>query len=74
MRLTKRLAKAPYRAGEELKLRSGSRPMTTTWSGPVLCAPRNWLTRQWFSDAGELQQEMFPEETLERTGRDVLAT
>jgi hypothetical protein len=48
--------------------------MTTTWSGPVLCAPRNWLTRQWFSDAGELQREMFPEETLERTGRDVLAT
>jgi len=28
---------------------------------------------QWFSDAGELQQEMFPEETLERAGRTLAA-
>ncbi|MFL9928473.1 YodC family protein [Paraburkholderia sp. RL18-103-BIB-C] len=43
--------------------------MTATWSGPVLFAPGNWLICQWFSDAGELQQEMFAEETLEGTDR-----
>jgi uncharacterized protein YodC (DUF2158 family) len=73
MRLAKRFVKPPakpaYSAGEVLKLRSGSRPMTVTWSGPVLFAPGNWLICQWFSDAGELQQEMFPEETLERAGQ-----
>ncbi|WP_408515808.1 YodC family protein [Paraburkholderia rhynchosiae] len=69
MRLAKRLAKPAYRAGDVLKLRSGGRPMTATWSGPVLFAPGNWLICQWFSDAGELQQEMFAEETLERTDR-----
>jgi uncharacterized protein YodC (DUF2158 family) len=47
--------------------------MTATWSGPVLFAPGNWLICQWFSDAGELQQEMFPEETLERVTRDARA-
>ncbi len=52
-----------------LTLRSGGRPMTVTWSGPVLFAPGNWLICQWFSDAGELQQEMFAEETLEGTDR-----
>ncbi|MFL9961468.1 YodC family protein [Paraburkholderia sediminicola] len=69
VRLAKRLAKPAYRAGDVLKLRSGGRPMTATWSGPVLFAPGNWLICQWFSDAGELQQEMFAEETLERTDR-----
>jgi uncharacterized protein YodC (DUF2158 family) len=70
MRLDKRLmrrGKAAFRTGDVLKLKSGGRPMTVTWSGPVLFAPGNWLICQWFSDAGELQQEMFPEETLERT-------
>jgi uncharacterized protein YodC (DUF2158 family) len=62
--------KPAYRTGEVLKLRSGGRPMTATWTGPVLFAPGNWLICQWFSDAGELQQEMFPEETLERVSRD----
>ncbi|CAD6544501.1 YodC family protein [Paraburkholderia metrosideri] len=73
MRLANRFIRRPkpaYRAGEVLKLRSGSRPMTATWSGPVLFAPGNWLICQWFSDAGELQQDMFPEETLERASRD----
>ncbi|NPT33476.1 YodC family protein [Paraburkholderia xenovorans] len=64
-RLTKR-AKPAYRSGDVLKLESGGRPMTVTWSGLVLFAPGNWLICQWFSDAGELRQEMFPEETLER--------
>jgi uncharacterized protein YodC (DUF2158 family) len=73
MRLAKRRAKPAYRAGEVLKLRSGGRLMTATWSGPVLFAPGNWLICQWFSDAGELQQEMFPEETLERVSHDALA-
>ncbi|HZZ02251.1 YodC family protein [Paraburkholderia sp.] len=40
--------------------------MTATWTGPVLFASGNWLICQWFGDDGELQQEMFPEETLER--------
>ncbi|MFM0394459.1 YodC family protein [Paraburkholderia phytofirmans] len=70
MQLAKRLMRRPkpaFREGDVLKLKSGGRPMTVTWSGPVLFAPGNWLICQWFSDAGELQQEMFPEETLERT-------
>jgi hypothetical protein len=46
--------------------------MTATSSGPVVFAPGNWLICQWFSDTSELQQEMFPEETLERTSRDGL--
>ncbi|NIF80720.1 DUF2158 domain-containing protein [Paraburkholderia sp. Cy-641] len=66
MRLIKRNAKPVYSPGDVLKLKSGGRPMTATWSGPVVFAPGNWLICQWFSDAGELQQEMFPEEALER--------
>ncbi|MFM0674078.1 YodC family protein [Paraburkholderia sediminicola] len=76
MRLTKHLmrrAKPAFRAGDVLKLKSCSRPMTVTWSGPVLFAPGNWLICQWFSDAGELQQEMFPAETLERTSHALAA-
>lgn len=76
MRLSKRLttrAKPMYRAGEVLKLRSGGHPMTATWVGPVLFAPGNWLICQWFSNAGELQQEMFPEETLERASQTLAA-
>lgn len=75
MRLRKRpasLAKPAYRAGDVLTLKSGGRPMTATWSGPVLFAPGNWLICQWFGNDGELQQEMFPEETLERA-RNTLA-
>ncbi|MFM0223421.1 YodC family protein [Paraburkholderia dipogonis] len=76
MRLAKQLmrrAKPAFRVGDVLKLKSGSRPMTVTWSGTVLFAPGNWLICQWFSDAGELQQEMFPEETLERTSHALAA-
>ncbi len=47
--------------------------MTASWSGPVLFAPGNWLICQWISDAGELQQEMFPEETLERASHALAA-
>jgi len=62
-----RSAKPAYRAGDVLTLnKSGGRPMTATWTGPVLFAPGNWLICQWFGNDGELQQEMFPEETLER--------
>ncbi|ASV98192.1 YodC family protein [Paraburkholderia aromaticivorans] len=71
-RLTRR-AKPTYRAGDVLKLKSGGRPMTATWSGPVLFASGNWLICQWFNDAGELQQEMFPEETLERASHALAA-
>jgi uncharacterized protein YodC (DUF2158 family) len=59
-------AKPIYRVGDVLTLKSGGRRMTATWSGPVLFAPGNWLICQWFGDDGELRQEMFPEETLER--------
>ncbi|WP_133647472.1 YodC family protein [Paraburkholderia flava] len=55
-----------YRAGDVLTLKSGGRPMTATWVGPVLFAPGTWLICQWFDDDGELQQEMFPGATLER--------
>jgi len=72
MRLIRRNTKPVYRPGDVLKLKSGSRPMTATWSGPVVFAPGNWLICQWFSDAGELQQEMFPEETLERVHDEAL--
>ncbi|WP_408323538.1 YodC family protein [Paraburkholderia strydomiana] len=73
MRLAKRRAKPAYHMGETLKLRSGGHPMTTTWRGPMLFAPGKWLICQWFGDSGELQQEMFPEETLERVSHDALA-
>ena len=75
MRLRRRAAspaKPAYRAGDVLRLKSGGRPMTATWSGPVLFAPGNWLICQWFGNDGELQQEMFPEEMLERA-RNALA-
>jgi uncharacterized protein YodC (DUF2158 family) len=59
-------SKPTFRAGDVLTLKSGGRMMTATWAGPVVFAPGNWLICQWFSDAGELQQELFPEETLVR--------
>ncbi|MFM0007231.1 MULTISPECIES: YodC family protein [Paraburkholderia] len=68
-----RRAQPAFRAGDVLKLKSGGRPMTVIWSGPVLFAPGNWLICQWFSEAGELQQEMFPEETLERASHALAA-
>ncbi|CAH2895420.1 MAG: FIG00452502: hypothetical protein [uncultured Paraburkholderia sp.] len=60
-----RPARPAYGAGDVLRLKSGGCAMTVTWSGPVLFAAGNWLICQWFSDTGELMQEMFPEETLE---------
>jgi len=66
-------AKPAYRAGDVLTLRSGGRPVTATWSGPVLFAPGNWLICQWFGNDGELQQEMFPEETLKRAHNTLAA-
>lgn len=73
MRLAKRLARPVYRAGDVLTLKSGGRPMTATWTGPVVFAPGNWLICQWFGADGELQQEMFPEETLERASNALAA-
>jgi uncharacterized protein YodC (DUF2158 family) len=77
MRLAKRFVTPPARSvycvGEVLALRSGGRPMTVSWSGPVLFAPGHWLICQWFGDTGELQQEMFPEEMLERASHDAHA-
>ena len=49
-----------------LTLKSGGRPMTATWVGPVVFAPGTWLICQWFDDDGELRQEMFPETMLQR--------
>ncbi|MDE1179540.1 YodC family protein [Paraburkholderia sp.] len=60
-----------FRAGDVLTLKSGGCPMTATWVGPVLFAPGTWLICQWFDDAGDMRQEMFPKETLERA-RDAL--
>jgi hypothetical protein len=73
MRLAERRTKAEYLAGEMLKFRSDGRPMIATWSGPALFAQGDRLIGQWFSDAGESQREMFPEETSERASRDALA-
>ncbi|NKJ47603.1 DUF2158 domain-containing protein [Burkholderia sp. SG-MS1] len=73
LRLAKERAKPAYDAGEVLKLSSGGHPMSATWRSPVLFAPGNWLIRQWFSDTGELQQEMFPAQTLQRASQDALA-
>ncbi|MFM0202347.1 YodC family protein [Paraburkholderia fungorum] len=56
-----------------MTLRSGGRPMTVSWTGPVLFAPGYWLICQWFGDDGEPQQEMFPEETLERADNALAA-
>jgi uncharacterized protein YodC (DUF2158 family) len=76
MRLTRGLgikaARRSFRAGDVPRLKSGGRAMTATWSGRVLFAPGTWLICQWFSEAGELQQEMFPEETLEPARDDAL--
>ncbi len=62
---SRQAAKPTYGVGDVLKLKSGGCAMTVTWSGPVLFASGNWPICQWFNDAGELTQEMFPEETLE---------
>ncbi|MFC7631849.1 YodC family protein [Paraburkholderia humisilvae] len=55
----------PYRTGDVLTLKSGGRPMTATWVGPVAFAPGIWLICEWFDDAGEVQQGMFDAATLE---------
>jgi uncharacterized protein YodC (DUF2158 family) len=55
-----------FRGGDVLTLKSGGRPMTATWVGPVVYAPGTWLICQWFDDDGELHQEMFPESMLKR--------
>ncbi|MFM0625800.1 YodC family protein [Paraburkholderia xenovorans] len=68
-----RRAQPAFRAGDVLKLKSGGRPMTVAWSGSVLFTPGNWLICQWVSKAGELQQEMFPDETLERASHALAA-
>ncbi|WP_144157647.1 YodC family protein [Paraburkholderia sp. BCC1885] len=64
---------AAYRGGDVLTLKSGGRPMTATWVGPVVFAPGTWLICQWFDDAGELRQEMFPETMLERVPKALAA-
>ncbi|WEY40402.1 DUF2158 domain-containing protein [Paraburkholderia sp. SUR17] len=38
--------------------------MTVMWAGPVLFDAGRWAICQWFDDAGELCQEMFPEAML----------
>jgi uncharacterized protein YodC (DUF2158 family) len=55
-----------YRGGDVLTLKSGGRPITATWVGPVVFAPGTWLICQWFDNDGELRQVMFPETMLER--------
>jgi uncharacterized protein YodC (DUF2158 family) len=60
-----RASKPTYGVGDVLKLKSGRCAMTVACSGPVLLASGNWPICQWFNDAGELTQEMFPGETLE---------
>jgi uncharacterized protein YodC (DUF2158 family) len=47
--------------GDVVQLRSGGRRMTVTYAGPVIFAPGRWLICQWFDEAGECAQEMFPE-------------
>ena len=49
MLLSKR---TPYRGGDVLTLKSGGRPMTATWVGPVVFAPGTWLICQWFDNDG----------------------
>jgi uncharacterized protein YodC (DUF2158 family) len=66
-------SKTTYRDGDVLTLKSGGRPMTVTWAGPVVFAPGTWLICQWFDKDGELRQEMFPENMLERVPRALAA-
>ena len=44
--------RTPYRGGDVLTLKSGGRPMTATWVGPVVFAPGTWLICQWFDNDG----------------------
>jgi uncharacterized protein YodC (DUF2158 family) len=62
-----------FRDGDVLSRKSGGRPMTATWAGPVVFAPGTWLICQWFDNDGELRQEMFPETMLERAPRALAA-
>jgi uncharacterized protein YodC (DUF2158 family) len=62
-----------YRVGDVLTLKSGGRPMTATWAGPVVFAPGTWLICQWFDNDGELHQDMFPASMLERVPRTLAA-
>nr|WP_255218924.1 YodC family protein [Paraburkholderia kururiensis] len=47
-----------------MALKSAGRTMTVMWAGPVLFDAGHWAICQWFDDAGELCQEMFPEAML----------
>ncbi|WP_081884823.1 YodC family protein [Paraburkholderia kururiensis] len=57
-------AQPTYRAGDLVALKSAGRTMTVMWAGPVLFDAGHWAICQWFDDAGELCQEMFPEAML----------
>jgi uncharacterized protein YodC (DUF2158 family) len=53
-----------YRVGDVVALKSAGRAMTVMWAGPVVFDEGHWAICQWFDDAGELCQEMFPEAML----------
>jgi uncharacterized protein YodC (DUF2158 family) len=55
----------PYQTGDVFTLKSGGRPMTATWVGPVAFAPGIWLICEWLDASGKPQQGMFDAATLE---------
>jgi uncharacterized protein YodC (DUF2158 family) len=57
---------ASYRTGDVVVPKSGGRPMTATWVGPVAFAPGTWLICEWLDAEGETCLEMFDAATLKR--------
>ncbi|HTJ95618.1 MAG TPA: YodC family protein [Pararobbsia sp.] len=62
-----------YEIGDVVRLKSGGQPMTVNQVGPVAFAPGVWLICQWFDLQGQLHQEMFHEDTVQRVEEPVVA-
>jgi uncharacterized protein YodC (DUF2158 family) len=63
-RSTAAALQSALRPGDLVTLKSAGRTMTVMWAGPVVFDAGHWAICQWFDDAGELCQEMFPEAML----------
>ncbi len=62
-----------YEIGDVVRLKSGGQPMTVNHIGPVAFATGTWLICQWFDQSGELRQEMFHENMVQRLEETVAA-
>lgn len=62
-----------FEIGDVVRLKSGGQAMTVNQVGPVAFASGTWLICQWFDPHGELHQEMFHEDMVQRLEEPVAA-